>query len=658
MRRRGTGSMAFWGEFERNIRIEWVVVVLALTLLTAVASYFGHYIGLARFDHSFYDKTLGAAVNVSRTDDIVIVAIDDGSIKEIGYWPWRRARHAQLLGRLKEAKAVGLDIIFNDSNPAYQNDDQLLAQAIQAHGRVVLPLVFDKATRTVGAPLPFLARAAKRLGRIDVHPDEDTVIRSVVLQDTLASGHTSSHFVLAMLEAGGDVALASRLEQQASGVPLLISYAGKPGSFTMYPYSRVLSGDVSVSAFSGKYVLVGSWASGLGDALPTPRSEGGVEMAGVEILANGLQNALENRWIRSPNRWQNALLAALPVLLVCLFLRRLSPRRCFFVSVLALLLIFAVNWLLMHYARVWIPPSASVIGVALTYPVWSWRSQEAALQHFDRELQKLHEERLPYTKTWVVDGAARPDGSLSARVMKLHRAISLLRQAVRQREETLRFISHDMRSPQNSILALTELQSRSRTPLVQEELLARIDQYANKTLGLVDGFVQLARAEAMDMAYSELDLADLLGTTCDERWPLAKQKNSAIVFSADVDNAYVNANAGMLARAFGNLLDNAIHYSPEGADIQCRLSGIKNYWLVAIQDQGRGISLDQQESLFTPFKRLNENASVNPAGSGLGLAFVQTVVARHGGAVTVCSIEGQGSTFTVSLPIVALPRLS
>jgi len=650
MRGPGRRNPVFWGELERRIHVEWLIVTLVLLSLTALISYFSSFLGLARLDHTFYDRTLSSLGSKAPADDIIIIAIDDASIREMGYWPWRRSVHAQLLSRLSQAKAVGLDMVFSDPNPAYPDDDQALAQAIAAHGRVVLPVVYNDQIPEISPPLPVLAAAAKGMGSITAHADEDGTIRSVVLQSALASGAKLDHFLLAMLEAGGDSALASRLKQQESDAPRLIAYKGKPGSFTLYPYTRVLDGGISPSAFSGKYVLVGSWASGLGDYFSTPRSINGEPMAGVEVLANGLQNALDDTWIGSFARWQNALFAVLPVLLACMLLPRFSPRKSFLASGSMLLLIFAADWCFMYYANFWIPPAASAIGVALTYPVWSWRSQEAALQYFDHELQKLREEGLPYSKDMAAGGAPRPDGSLSSRVIKLHQAISLLRQAARQREETLRFISHDMRSPQNSILALTELQARSQTPLPPKNLLEQIERYANKTLALVDGFIHLARAESMEMTYRDTNLADLLAMVCDERWPLSQQRNNTITYTSTVDDARVKADDGMLARAFGNLLDNAIIYSPDGAPIQCDLTREGDHWLVTVRDQGRGISPDQQASLFTPFKRFDETTPGNPTGSGLGLAFVQTVVARHAGSITVSSIVGSGSTFSVTLP--------
>src|SRR3546814_16127543 len=98
--------------------------------------------------------------------------------------------------------------------------------------------------------------------------------------------------------------------------------------------------------------------------------------------------------------------------------------------------------------------------------------------------------------------SAAIDVYVPARVTQLQGAIAQLRQAHQKRDETLRFLSHEMRAPQNSILALTQLQQQTQTALPQKEFLQRIDSYADRTLSMVDGFVQLARAEAAPLAHT------------------------------------------------------------------------------------------------------------------------------------------------------------
>lgn len=631
------------GGLERRLRLEWLWTVPALMLLAFLLSFFGVQVSIDRLDHHVYGRTLALATP-KPSNDIVIIALDDDSIKQFGYWPWRRAVHAQLLSSLSKAKAVGLDLMLEDSNPAYPDDDQLLADAIAQHGRVALPLVVDQGR--VRQPLPLLADAAATLGYINAYLDSDSAVRAMRSYMLTAQGQVD-HFVLAMLDAGGDAQHAARLRRQ-DGKPLRIAYVGDPGSFTMYPYAKVLDGSVPVSAFEGKYVLVGAWATALGDVLPVPLSSSGEPMAGVEILANGLNSALGNYWIRTPDRLQSALISMLPVLLVCLALRRLSPRRSFFVMLITMALIFIANWLLMRYAQMWVAPSAALIGIMLAYPVWNWRLQEAVLKQVDAELDSLYAQNLMHGQT-LSDQAQAPGGaSLPGRMLRLHQGMSMLRHAIGLREEALHFLSHDMRSPQNAILALTQLQ-RHGASMEQAELLDRVDRSASRTLGLVDGFVRLARAESMALSFREVDLAEVLQNVCDERWAMAQRRGITLEADVTAGPAMVSADEDMLARALGNLVDNAIHYSPDGSRVWCSLHAQGAHWVAQVKDEGRGMTQEQQHRLFEPFRRFDVDAPNNPEGSGLGLALVRAVVLRHGGRVAVQSARGKGSAFRVSL---------
>ncbi|MBV6274120.1 CHASE2 domain-containing protein [Alcaligenaceae bacterium CGII-47] len=631
-----------------RIRTEWLGLNLGLALLIFLLSFYGEATFLSRINYLAYDATMGITARHHARDDIVIIALDDNSIEALGYWPWRRTIHAQLIARLSQARAVGLDILFDAPNPAYPDDDRLLAQAIERHGRVVLAQIADTQRRVLQSPLPILARAAHGIGRIDAPTDQDGAVRSIVLQRTLQPGEPLAHFSIAMAQAADAHAAVARANRHPDNTPTLISYTGPPKTFTTYPYVKVLNGEVPAATFDGKYVLIGSWASGLGDVLPTPFSRSNTAMAGVEVLANTLQNMLEDRWIHVPTRGTVAVLSLLPMLVVGLSLRRLSPRRSFALSAAALLGILLSNGLLMAYASVWIPPASSLIGVMLIYPLWSWRSQEASLRHIDAELQHLHDNHRLSIRT-----PGRPtsiDRSLSARIITLHQSIGLLSTTVRQREEALRFLSHDMRSPQNSILALTALQRHRGASQPEQAFLDNVEHYARDTLRLVDGFVHLARAEVVEMNCHEQDLIELVAGACDARWPQATQRSIVIDFTPAIDHAYAQVDSSLLTRAIGNLLDNAIHYSPEGSSIRCDVSRDETSWLIQVHDQGPGIAPEQIATLYEPFERLNQQTRGSPPGSGLGLAFVRTVMQRHGGSISCTSTPNQGSTFTARLP--------
>src|SRR5690625_2498315 len=149
----------------------------------AVLSYRSPRLPLERLDNVIYDFQLRLQPFPERAEQsppIALIIIDDASLKSLGHWPWRRKVYADLLQHLEQAKAVGIDLLFTNTNPAYPDDDALLAAAIQAHGRVVLPVFVDKAQR-LEQPIEPLLAATAGLGFINIEPDADGVVRHLRL---------------------------------------------------------------------------------------------------------------------------------------------------------------------------------------------------------------------------------------------------------------------------------------------------------------------------------------------------------------------------------------------------------------------------------------------------------------------------------------------
>ncbi|QEQ26060.1 CHASE2 domain-containing protein [Achromobacter xylosoxidans] len=750
----------------------WLTVALAL-----LAALLGWFNGLGRVDQILYDRAV-ALTGRDISPDIVIVAIDDSSIDALGRWPWRRAVHAALLDRLQGARAVGLDLIFAEPDTTYPGDDVILADSIRRNGRTVLPVVLDRLIypTSISAPIPALAQAAAGSGFINANLDADGVLRSAVLTARFA-GQRWQHFALTMLDVGGQADLAQRLLRRArADGSILIPYAGPAAHTRAVSYLSVLRGDVPAEQLRGKYVLVGAWATGLGDAYTTPVSHEVSGMPGVEIIANLLQAANDDIAFQPPAPWLNALYSALPVLLACLALWRLSPNLALLVNIALLALVLLVSLLLLGHTYLWFAPTAALVGVALCYPLWSWRSQEAALRYMDNELRRLQREYPPVLNEARAQSGG-PSASLESRVGELRRAlarvrnlrrfladgldgmpdatlvfdqdgrmqfrnqaavmyfqrlgmrpprvghpavhllektigdestrqrvaqvlsgqgpiaeqspwtadlevrdhagrdlilkcapihtaegnfagtvatltdISGIRQAERQREETLRFISHDMRAPQSSILALVEMKQDGGTPDGGDETLTRIAALANRTLHLVDDFVHLTRAESMAINAVELDLGSLLQDGVDEFWAAAHKRGIRLEVAAPLPAAYARGDQTLLMRALCNLIDNAIKYSPAGTRIECAIDQAAGFWRIHVRDQGQGIAAHDLARLFEPFSRVGVASRGDVGGAGLGLAFVRTVAQRHGGEVEVTSEAGKGSVFTLRLPV-------
>jgi len=220
--------------------------------------------------------------------------------------------------------------------------------------------------------------------------------------------------------------------------------------------------------------------------------------------------------------------------------------------------------------------------------------------------------------------------------------ISALRAAARQREQVLQLLSHDMRSPQVSILSLLDSPGADRPP---PGLARRIEAYARRTLALADDFVHLARAESAPLDLQLLNLGDLALEAADELWPQASAKKVRLTAEGGEAEYLIRADRSLMARALINLIGNAVKYTDAGGRVDCRVWREGSQVVCAVSDTGRGMPAEQLARLFERFHR--GAAARSSDGVGLGLSFVQTVAERHGAELDCASTEGQGTVFTL-----------
>ncbi|MBK6975614.1 MAG: CHASE2 domain-containing protein [Sterolibacteriaceae bacterium] len=228
---------------------------------------------------------------------------------------------------------------------------------------------------------------------------------------------------------------------------------------------------------------------------------------------------------------------------------------------------------------------------------------------------------------------------------------SELHAAQKARDETMRFISHDLRSPLASIVTLIDHTARSAHSTSADNL-ALIGRYAHGALDLADDLFRLARAEAADpRRFVNLDPAALLQDAADEAWAAAEKKAIHVELSTECawDTA-VLGDAGLLRRAITNLLDNAIKYSPPKTTVSISLREAGELLLIRVSDEGYGIAPEHVGQLFTRYARFATPGQPEEGGVGLGLVMVKTVLERHGGSVDVNSEVGKGTRFTLRLP--------
>ncbi|MBL8251269.1 MAG: EAL domain-containing protein [Candidatus Competibacter sp.] len=382
----------------------WLGKIGLFLALPVFAFLLSHVEALYRWDLLIYDWNL-AAWSRNPPDDIVIVAIDEQSLRQLGRWPWSRRIHAALVRKLSEAgaKAIALDIVFAEPEVTDPAADEELAAALADSGRVVLP-VLGELSRAGGQlmetlPLPILAKAVAGIGHVSVDLDPDSIARGVYLKAGLGSPYWPT-LTLALLESVhfpmGEPLPGQRTVEAArpSSSPyvwrrdyrILIPFAGPPGHFRHFSYSEVLTDKVNLASFRDRYVLVGSTASGMDDALPTPVSGLSRPMSGVEFNANVLDALLRGLSVQPLSEAWTLLLTGMLVLFPLALYAAFPTRWTLPLAGLGLLFTLAVSFGLLHGAQRWFPPAAALLAQALSYPLWSWeRLLQVVRSLFEKE---------------------------------------------------------------------------------------------------------------------------------------------------------------------------------------------------------------------------------------------------------------------------------
>ncbi len=230
-----------------------------------------------------------------------------------------------------------------------------------------------------------------------------------------------------------------------------------------------------------------------------------------------------------------------------------------------------------------------------------------------------------------------------------------LRRLDRAKDEFLAAVSHELRTPLTTIMGYSELLrggSRGTLTPAQEECFDLIEEAGRRLLRQVSDLLSVARIEAqgIEPSLAPLETGRLLERALDAVRPAAQEKG-VVLQLGETAAAPVAADATLLAQALDNLVSNALKFTPAGGLVQVGSRRENGHLLIEVRDDGVGIAEAEQEHLFDRFFRAsNVHAGAVP-GTGLGLYLVNKIVAAHGGRVGVASVEGEGTTVTIELPL-------
>jgi len=186
----------------------------------------------------------------------------------------------------------------------------------------------------------------------------------------------------------------------------------------------------------------------------------------------------------------------------------------------------------------------------------------------------------------------------------------------------------------------------------QEEFLQKILSSIDHMSKLVDNLLDLGRIEAgMGLNVSSIRIEALIKDVVDAYRPQAVSKRVAIEVELVDGMQPVDADPGLLRQAISNLVDNALKYTPANGRVVVRAEQSEEDQIISVADTGVGIAPADQARLFEKFYRTSATDALHEKGLGLGLAIVKSIVEQHNGWIQVESRLGQGSTFTISVPL-------
>ncbi len=395
----------------------------------------------------------------------------------------------------------------------------------------------------------------------------------------------------------------------------------KPGSFPVTKFEDILEGRVDMARFKGKIILVGD---DLGishdDYIYSPYLRSIDTTTISELHANVLETLIRNSApIKAPD-WLNLIFTILISVLTVHVVLTLKPLKGILILIGTAAGFSVISYFAFWPFGLWLDMAHPFLAIFLCY-------------YFFIPYRLIIENR----KSWEYQ--------------QKHRLLSEVEQL---KTNFIGMMSHDLKTPLARIQGMTEMISTDPTPLSspQREALDTIKASAEDLLKFISTILNYARIESqgLELHLQGKDINQLLKEVVKKHEFLAKLKHIQLIceleplFSIQIDPE-------LMKQVFSNLVENAIKYSPENSKVLITSEEIEGKIIVQIADQGIGIPADELSNIFMKFFR-SKYAKTSPIkGSGLGLYLAKYFVELHQGAISAESSPGQGSTFTVELPI-------
>ena len=226
------------------------------------------------------------------------------------------------------------------------------------------------------------------------------------------------------------------------------------------------------------------------------------------------------------------------------------------------------------------------------------------------------------------------------------------------RQEFVSNVSHELRTPITSMKVLADsLVSQKDVPVeLYQEFMADIAEEIEREDKIITDLLSLVRMDrtAADMNITEVDINALVELIMRRLCPIAQKRDVEVVYES-VRPVMAAVDEVKLTLILSNLVENAIKYNKEHGWVRVKLDADHQYFTVEVADSGVGIPEESMDNIYERFYRVDKSRSREIGGTGLGLAITRSAVLMHRGTIKAESIEGEGTTFTIRIPLKYIP---
>ena len=233
-------------------------------------------------------------------------------------------------------------------------------------------------------------------------------------------------------------------------------------------------------------------------------------------------------------------------------------------------------------------------------------------------------------------------------------AIRKLKAVDKSRQEFVSNVSHELKTPITSIRVLADsLMSMEDVPVeLYQEFMQDISDEIDRESKIIDDLLSLVKMNksAAEMNIAQISINDLLSLILKRIRPIAQKRNIELILES-IREVTAEVDEVKLSLALNNLVENAVKYNIEDGWVRVTLDADHKYFYIKVSDSGIGIPEEFQEHIFERFYRVDKARSRETGGTGLGLAITKNVILMHHGIIKVDSKDGEGTTFSVRIPL-------